>query len=432
MATLPRETARKGLEALLSAGADKAQCRLTISDKHEMNVESGEINLLRTTFDTRFSFTAIKDRRKGQTAINKTDSQAIQGAMADVMAIASAAAPDDANDIAERQPPATFSSGPDSPDLARMHQRLKELLRQVKAKYPKAILRQAYLDFTRTRSWIQNSEGVDFETSQGVYRFTAMFSSKDGEKVSSFNYTGFSLRDLDRELLRCGSLDELLRQSEEQTTTHPITGKFVGDIIFTPECVGDMLEFLVWSIMDGAIISGSSVYKDSLGKQVASPLLTVHSKPVSGEICDGYFVTSDGYAAQNSTILDHGVLKTFLLSLYGAKKTGKDRAVNDGGAFVIEPGETPLADMVKSVKRGLLMARFSGGHPSRSGDFSGVAKNSYLIEDGAIKYPVSECMVSGSFAEMLKGITAVSKERVDFGFGIVPWIAASGATVSGK
>ena len=432
MATLPRETTRRGLEALLSAGADKAQCRLTISDKHEMNVESGEINLLRTTFDTRFSFTVIKDRKKGQTAVNKTDPQAVQGAVGDVLAIAAAAAPDDANDIAERQPPAVFSSGPESPDLGRMHHRLKELLGQVKAKHPKAVLRQAYLDFTRTRSWIQNSEGVDFETSHGVYRFTAIFSSRDGDKVSSFNYTGFSLRDLDRELLQCGSLDELLRQSGEQTATHPIAGKFVGDVIFTPECVGDMLEFLVWSIMDGAIISGNSVYKESLGKQVASPLLTVHSRPVSDEICDGYFVTSDGYAAKNSTVVDRGVLKTFLLSLYGAKKTGKERAVNDGGAFVVEAGETPLSDMVKSVKRGLLMARFSGGHPSRNGDFSGVAKNSYLIEDGKIKYPVSECMVSGNFAEMLKAITAVSKERVDFGFGIVPWISASGATVSGK
>ena len=103
-----------------------------------------------------------------------------------------------------------------------------------------------------------------------------------------------------------------------------------------------------------------------------------------------------------------------------------------GGALVVDPGTTSLGDMLKSVKKGLLMARFSGGQPSSSGDFSGIAKNSYLIEDGMVKHPVSESMVSGNFAEMLKSITAVSKERVDFGYGIYPWVAFSGVTVSGK
>jgi PmbA protein len=78
------------------------------------------------------------------------------------------------------------------------------------------------------------------------------------------------------------------------------------------------------------------------------------------------------------------------------------------------------------------MARFSGGRPSNSGDFAGVAKNSYLIEDGEIKYPVSEVMVSGNFAEMLRNVKAVSRERVNFGHAISPWVAVSGVTISGK
>lgn len=37
----PRQVAKYGLDALLKAGADKAQCSLTLTDKHEMNVELG-------------------------------------------------------------------------------------------------------------------------------------------------------------------------------------------------------------------------------------------------------------------------------------------------------------------------------------------------------------------------------------------------------
>ena len=77
--------------------------------------------------------------------------------------------------------------------------------------------------------------------------------------------------------------------------------------------------------------------------------MTLHSKPLSGRIQDNYFITGDGYVAKNSTIIDKGVLKTFLLGLYASNKTKNDRAVNDGGAFIIESGNSPLVDMVSSI-----------------------------------------------------------------------------------
>lgn len=430
--TDPRQSAKYGLEALLKAGADKAQCSLTLTDKHEMNVDSGEISLLRTTFDTRVALTAIKDNRKGQTAANRRDTESLDRAVSDVLGIAAAAQVDEAHDIAESQPAAEFTSGSESPDLDKMHFRLNELLREVKSRFPKAVMRQAILDFTRTRNWFMNSNGVDFVSSTGVYHAVVMFSSREGDKTSSFNYVALSLSDLDKDLLSCGSLAELLRQSSEQIETRPIEGKFVGDVIYTPECIDDLLVFLAYSVSDGPMISGTSIYKESLGTQVASPLLTIHARPTSPELAEKQFVTTDGYAAKDATLLDKGVLKSYLLSLYGSRKTGKARALNNGDGIVVDAGDTPFSEMVKGVKKGLLMARFSGGRPSNSGDFAGVAKNSYLIEDGEIKYPVSEVMVSGNFAEMLRNVKAVSRERVNFGHAISPWVAVSGVTISGK
>ncbi|ERM92957.1 peptidase [Caldanaerobacter subterraneus subsp. yonseiensis KB-1] len=388
--------------------------------------------MLRTTFDTDIVLTAIKDNKKGTISINKSDRQSIDSAANDVILVAEASPEDEANDISEYQPPKEFSSGDRSPDLEMMYYRMKELLKQIKEKYPKIILIEAFLYHEYKESYFANSNGVDYVSNQGVYNFFAMFSSKDQEKTSSFNYTSFSLKNLDKELLSCGTLDILLKQLEEQTTTRPVEGKFVGDVIISPDAVNDILDFLTRSLSDNALISGTSIYKDKLGKQIASPLLTVYSHPVSEEICNGYFVTKDGYEAQNVTIIEKGILKNFLLSLYGSKKTGLKYAYNDGGAFVIEKGETALDDMIKSVKKGILLMRFSGGYPSDSGDFSGVAKNSYLIEDGKIKYPISETMISGNVAEMLMNINAISKEQINFGWQVLPWISVKGVTISGK
>ncbi|MBN2439709.1 MAG: hypothetical protein JXJ04_00125 [Spirochaetales bacterium] len=74
----------------------------------------------------------------------------------------------------------------------------------------------------------------------------------------------------------------------------------------------------------------------------------------------------------------------------------------------------------------------SGGTPNHKGDFSTVAKNSYYIENGKIQYPVNETMITGNIADVFMNILAVSKERINFGSGIFPWVLAGGITVSGK
>jgi PmbA protein len=98
--------------------------------------------------------------------------------------------------------------------------------------------------------------------------------------------------------------------------------------------------------------------------------------------------------------------------------------------LIIGPGKTGLDDIVKSVRQGVLLSRFSGGSPSDNGDFSGVAKNSFYIKDGEIQYPISETMVSGNIVDMFHNIKNISKDIVNFGDEIFPWIHFGGITVS--
>lgn len=427
------ELANYCINSLQEAGTDKVEFLIETSKRYELNVEGEELSLLRTTFDQNLNLTVIKDGKKGVISLNKTDEEALREAMKNVMEIANNSNADEANDISPIQPEGSHSSGEDAPDLDRMYIKLKNFLASVKASYPKINLIQSFLDFTCKNQYYANSNGVRLSSTKGNYTLQAAFTSRDGEKTSSFNFSGFSIKDLNRELLDCGSIKLLLKQAEEQLDTTPIEGKFTGDIIITPDCLVDMIDsYLDVYLRDMALISGTSELKDRLNERVTSDKFTLHSNPVSDEISDGYFITNDGFEAKNMTIIDKGILKSFMLSLYGAKKTSKDRALNNGRAFVVEPGEKSLDEIIGSIEKGILFARFSGGNPSKNGDFSGIAKNSYYIENGEIKYPISETMISGNLYEVFNNIIDISSERINFGVAILPWIAASGVTISGK
>lgn len=96
----------------------------------------------------------------------------------------------------------------------------------------------------------------------------------------------------------------------------------------------------------------------------------------------------------------------------------------------MEPGETPLEEIIRNVKQGLLLGFIQGSMPSDDGDFSGAAKSSYYIEDGKIRFPVMGTMVCGNVFELMKQVSAVSKET-KFEDGVVrfPWVAVEGANI---
>ena len=418
------------MDQLNKACADKSQCGVSFSEKKELNVETGEMSLFRTTFDTNIGLSVIVDQKSGSVAINKTDTESIDDAVKKVMDMAQSSQPDDANDISPSQPQQSFSKGDEEPDMDKMYQRLDEFMDYVKTTYPIINMEAAIVDFSRAVTVFRNSNGVDFTTTEGMYGFSNMFTAKDGIDTSSFNGTEISTLQLNTPFIETGSAKRLLKQSTEQVRTKPVPEKFTGEIMVTPDCLGDFLGFITGDISDGKIISKTSIYKEKLNQQITDPQFTLHARPISEEITDGYFITDDGYAAENSTIIDKGVLKTHLLSLYGANKTGGQRAVNGGGAYVVDAGEKPKDELIKNIKKGILLERFSGGRPSANGEFSGVAKNSYYLENGEVKYPISETMISGNIQEMFNNIGEISCDRIDFGYCIFPWISFKGVTVS--
>lgn len=427
-----QEAVRYSVAALSASGLQQAHCAAQQTERLELTAENGCLSGFRASTQTLMRLTGIVDQKKGEVAISAVNPASLDEAAEDARRIANGAKPDPAHSIAEYQPPQEFSSGAESPDREVMRARLTDFLAYCAAAHPDVALYKTRLDFTAARAIVQNSSGVDLSAFQGCYHFSSIFGAKDEQMRLALIRTGFSTRHLDRELRECGALDRLLRAAGTQAAASPLPGKFVGEVIVTPDCLGALMAFLTDHLRDLPMISKTSCLKDALRTVIASPKFSLHARPAAEEIAEGYFLTQDGYVAQNSTIIGGGTLNGFLLSLYGSRKTQRSRALNDGGAFVVDAGGTPVESMLGSVRRGILVGQFSGGFSNLDGDFSGAASNCFYLEDGEIRHPVRSVMMSGNLLEFMHNIRYISRERTDFGHAIFPYLQVKDVTLSAQ
>jgi len=426
------DVAQYALDALKKAGADKAACSVSTGRKDEFNIEANKFTLMRTLFNSGLNLKVIKNNRKGVTRINKLDLPSVDKAVTDCMSLASSALPEEAEDIAENCNNKNFDQSIGGSDMNRLFSRTKEFLENLRDEYPKIVLEGMTSDYNSGQTIYVNSNGVEFKTNTEFYEISNMFSAKDGEKSTSFNGYGARFASFESSFMNIGMHRTLLSESEQSLDPRMIEDKFVGKVIVTPAC-DDMIwqTILDCFLSEASLIEGTSRWKDALNTKVADTKLTLRAAPLHPDIVAGERFTPDGYESSDADIIRDGVLKSFALSLYGSRKTGKPRSLNTAfGNLEVAPGNTPLQEMIKGIDRGILLNRFSGASPGPSGDVSGVAKNSFIIEKGVIAGALKETMVSFNIVDIIKNIE-ISKERCINGFSVMPWCCFDGITISG-
>ena len=247
--------AKKALSALTNAGFDRAACRVSADELHELQAENAEINLFRTNFETDIGLVGIADERKASISVNRVDDATVYNAVADLSAMAAGSNPDSAHDIAKNQPYETFSGGIETPDYDLMYDRVAEMQAYATDKYPMLNLRSTGVIFYTRKSCFVNSNDVCFKTCCGLYQVSISFSSKEGADTSSMMYSGYSSYDLDMPIFEATSVDMLLRQSTEQVSTEQVSteqvrtehipGKFQSEMVISPDCLTDFLGFML-------------------------------------------------------------------------------------------------------------------------------------------------------------------------------------------
>ena len=430
------EKLKKAAEYILSSlkkeGADHAQVSVSEGRVEEFNVDAGEFSLIRSVFNSGASMKVIKDRRKGTAAVNQLDKEAIDNAVSECMAAADTGVEDDALSIAEKEENCDFVSGALSPDKQAFFRSLMKFTADVKEQFPEIMLEQVIASYSYGKHAFANTNGVLFTEEDGSYSVSIMYSAHREDSVTSFNCVAVDFLDPNQDILEAADVKTMFIRAVKELDSQPFSGKFTGTAVFSPACLCEFVSNIAESFAgDLSLIEGTSPWKDSLGKKVAHEDFTLSVIPEFDEIVCGEKITSDGYKSKNFDIIKDGILQSYCLSEYAARKTGLTRAPSTSGCIKVEEGERSLDEIIADISDGILVCRFSGGEPAGNGDFSGVAKNSFLISDGKIAGALTETMISGNMAQMLKSLKGISRESVNYGACIMPYAAFDGITVSG-
>ncbi len=415
-------------------GADYVHCVVRESEKREFNVDGGRFSLMRTLFDRDVAITVLKDQRKGSVHVNRFDEGAIYDAIAECIAASESAEPDPAWQFCDEPTEQIYVQGTPVCDTEKLFFRTKELLEDIRKRHPKILIEQMITSHDSYRSVYLNSNCIMYHPTAGSYSFSLMYSGHDGEKSTSFFGSDVTLAKLDKPVIECALIERELSEIEKQLDPVPLEGKFTGTVLLAPAALSEIVLGTIFGnfVSDSSLIEGTSIWKDKLGEQVADERLTIALRAEGEDIVIGQKVTGEGYPAESFDLIRGGKLVSFDLSQYGANKTNGKRAGCSAGNIFIPAGAQSLDEIIAGIEKGVLVMRFSGGEPAPSGEYSGVAKNSFLIENGTVTHALTETMISGCVPNMLNNIRAISSDVLKDGSNSIPYIAFDGVTISGK
>lgn len=188
------------------------------------------------------------------------------------------------------------------------------------------------------------------------------------------------------------------------------TGKY--PVMFAADVATGLLGHLVMAISGGNLYRKSSFLLDHLGKQILPQWFNVSERP---HVLRGLASTpfdSEGVFTQDREIITDGVLATYLLTSYAARKMNMTPTGHAGGIhnwFVQSTGQN-FEQMLKELGTGLLVTEVMGqGVNVVTGDYSRGAAG-FWVENGEIQYPVSEITIASNLKEMFNQIVAVGND----------------------
>ena len=193
-------------------------------------------------------------------------------------------------------------------------------------------------------------------------------------------------------------------------------------ILLRNDAAADLLSAFSSMFFAERVQKGLSLLTGKLGEQIASPAITILDDPFEADNPRAF--DAEGVPSVLTTVVENGVLKSYLYNLKSAQKDGVASTSNAGrmgaaGAvttapsnFYIGKGEQSFDELKKALNNGLIITELSGLHAGLnpiSGDFSLIAKGQ-LVENGEIVRSVDQITVAGNFLAMMKGIETVGSD----------------------
>lgn len=185
-----------------------------------------------------------------------------------------------------------------------------------------------------------------------------------------------------------------------------------------------------------------------LGQKIAADDLTVSDDPTLEWASGSYSFDGEGTPARRKTIIEHGILKSYLYDSYTA---AKDSIVSTGNSsrggstwsyrrppaisssnIVVSKGDSSLEEIIQETKKGVYL-RTTYDHPNlATGEFSGLMMECFMIEKGELGPSVQQSTIGIGLIEMFSRLDMIGRRQRDAFGARVPALRISSARIAGS
>lgn len=268
---------------------------------------------------------------------------------------------------------------------------------------------------------IKNSKGLNLsQKSNSAYAYLAVVVEENGIiKNDSAYIVSKDFKDFNPEKLAKEAVEKAISKLNSIDAT-----SYSGKVIINNEAFSDLLGAMSSIFSAENIQKGISKLKGKLNTKVSSENITLVDNPHLKNGYNSSSFDSEGVPTQVKTIIENGILKTYL---HNTKTATKDDIKSTGNAsksgykgslgispfnFYIKNGTLSESELYNELNNGILIKKFSGLHSglnSISGDFS-LAAEGFLIENGQISKSLNQITLSGNFFTLLQDIEAIGND----------------------
>ena len=348
--------------------------------------------------------------------------------------------------IAPKQKSGTYAMSEDKLAGAAPKDLLKwaELLVSESRKDSRVALDRAEVDLQVNHHVILNSNGVEQSVKQTVCSWYVMGMAKDGDEVTSFDYDGNSS-------VRWDNIESQIKETAREFRESVVgslgatSGKsYKGPVLFHPAAIASLLAgHIGFNVNARSQQDGMSKWAGKMNERVANPDFNFLSNPLDEtRPSDWSPFDREGIPTSKHEVIKNGKLNFTAHNMFTATRgkvaptgnaVGGSRSMPSIGMHGISvgAGKSSEAELYSALNNGLVLKRFSGNSDPVSGQFSGVAKNSWWVENGKRAASLKEVMISGNMFDLLKDIKLIGSKihRLSGSFDS-PYILIDGVSVT--
>ena len=290
---------------------------------------------------------------------------------------------------------------------------------------------------------IVNSNGLNVSKS-GRHGFVVAEAvcEKDGETKVGFEYEKISS-------IENSNFDDLAKAAVEKAVSgfgaeSIPSGSY--PVVLDKKVVSSLLGAFSGIFAATQVLRNMSFLKGKLGEKIFGDNITLIDDPLSLDAPSQSSFDDEGVACFTKSVVENGVLKTYLHNLttaamMGTKSTGNGNKPDISSSVGVSPsnlylkaGDVSFDDMVSSVENGVYVTSVQGLHAGLnpiSGSFN-LQSSGFMIENGKVTKPVTLIILSGTLQEMLNNVKHVGSD-FEFKRGVgSPSLLIESMAISGK